>query len=87
MVSATCLQQLRIYTEDLAGRGPVLGAGRLRGRGVIAQLGLDGSRLDDDKLLALFADAFGINGTRLCAVTDVRSDGAGGYVVQLIEGA
>jgi len=87
MVSATCLQQLRIYTEDLAGRGPVLGAGRLRGRGVIAQLGLDGSRLDDDKLLALFADAFGINGTRLCVVTDVRSDGAGGYVVQLIEGA
>ncbi len=87
MVSATCLQQLRIYTEDLAGRGPVLGAGRLRGRGVIADLGLEGSQLDDEKLLSLFVETFGINGTRLCLVTAVSSDESGVYVVKLIEGA
>jgi predicted hydrocarbon binding protein len=87
MVSATCLQQLRIYTEDIAGRGPVLGAGRLRGRGVIADLGLEGSGLDDEKLLSLFVDTFGVNGTRLCLVTDVSSDDSGTYVVKLVEGA
>jgi predicted hydrocarbon binding protein len=87
MVSVTCLQQLRIYTEDLAGRGPVLGAGRLRGRSVIADLGLEGAKLDDEKLLHLFDDIFGINGTRLCRVTEVSSDETGAYVVKLIEGA
>lgn len=87
MVSATCLQQLRIHTEDLAGRGPVLGAGRLRGLGIVADLGLEGSRLDDEKLHHLFLETFGIDGTRLCIVTQVRSDGSGGYVVQLVEGA
>lgn len=87
MVSATCLQQLRMYTEDLAGRGPVLGAGRLRGRAVIADLGLEGSQLDDDKLLSVFVETFGINGTRLCLVTGVSSDDSGAYVVQLVEGA
>ncbi|WP_238436744.1 MULTISPECIES: 4-vinyl reductase [unclassified Frankia] len=87
MVSVSCLQQLRIYTEDLAGRGPVLGAGRMRGRGVIADLGLEGARLDDEKLLSLFVDIFGLNGTKLGLVTGVSSDEAGGYVVQLVEGA
>jgi predicted hydrocarbon binding protein len=87
MVSVSCLQQLRIYTEDLAGRGPVLGAGRLRGRGVIAELGLDDASLDDEKLLSLFVEVFGINGTGLCRVVGISSDGAGAYVVQLIEGA
>jgi predicted hydrocarbon binding protein len=87
MVSATCLQQMRVYTEDLVGRGPVLGAGRMRGQGVIADLGLQGSRLDDDKLFRLFVDAFGIEGTRLCLVTGVTSDDSGTYVVQLVEGA
>jgi predicted hydrocarbon binding protein len=87
MVSVTCLQQLRIYTEDLAGPGPILGAGRLRGRSVIADLGLNGSKLDDEKLFSLFVDAFGINGTRLCLVVGVSSDESGTYVVQLVEGA
>jgi hypothetical protein len=87
MVSAVCLQQLRIHTEELTGRGPVLGAGRLRGRGIIADLGLEGSQLDDDKLHRLFIDTFGLEGTRLCIVTRVASDGAGGYELQLVEGA
>jgi hypothetical protein len=87
MVAATCLQQLRIHTEDLAGRGPVLGAGRLRGLSVIADLGLQGSRLDDEKLHRLFIDTFGVEGTRLCLVTGVSSDESGTYVVQLVEGA
>ncbi|WP_026311347.1 4-vinyl reductase [Parafrankia elaeagni] len=87
MVSATCLQQMRVYTEDIVGRGPVLGAGRMRGQGVIADLGLQDSRLDDDKLFRLFVDTFGIEGTRLCLVTGVTSDDSGAYVVQLVEGA
>jgi len=87
MVSVTCLQQLRIYTEDLAGPGPVLGAGRLRGRSVITDLGLEGSRLDDEKLLRVLVDTFGIDGTRLCLVVGVTSDASGTYEVQLVEGA
>jgi hypothetical protein len=87
MVAAACLQQLRIHTEELAGRAPVLGAGRLRGLGVVADLGLQGSCLDDDKLHRLFLDTFGVEGTRLCIVTSVASDGSGGYVVRVVEGA
>jgi hypothetical protein len=87
MVAAACLQQLRIHTEELAGRAPVLGAGRLRGLGLVADLGLAGSNLDDAKLHQLFLETFGIDGTRLCLVTEVVSDGSGGYVVQLVEGA
>ena len=87
LVSATCLQQLRIYTEDLAGRGPILGAGRLRGQGIIVDKGLVGSKLDDDKLHRLFLEVFGLEGTRLCLVTRVQSNLAGGYEVQLVEGA
>nr|MDT0665051.1 4-vinyl reductase [Micromonospora sp. DSM 115978] len=87
MVSAVCLQQLRIYTEDLAGRGPILGAGRLRGQNLIAELGLQGSRLDDEKLHGLFIQTFGYEGTRLCLVTGVNSDESGAYVVTLVEGA
>ncbi|WP_088312672.1 4-vinyl reductase [Kineosporia sp. R_H_3] len=87
MVSAVCLQQLRLYTEDIAGRGPILGAGRLRGQAVIQDRGLANSPLADDKLHALFLEVFGIEGTRLCTVTRVESDGSGGYTVQLVEGA
>lgn len=87
LVSATCLQQLRVYTEELAGRGPILGAGRLRGQDVIRSQGLENSRLADDKLLALFIDVFGIDGTRLCTVTSVDSAGDDTYRVQLVEGA
>lgn len=87
LVSATCLQQLRLYTEDLAGRGPILGAGRLRGQGIITDRGLTGSKLEDDKLHRLFIEVFGLEGTRLCMVTRVASDGVGGYEVKLVEGA
>lgn len=87
LVATTCLQQLRIHTEELVGRGPVLGAGRLRGQGIIVGLGLQGSRLDDDTLFRLLADTFGVEGTRLCLLTRLASDQAGGYVVQLQEGA
>jgi hypothetical protein len=87
MVAVTCLQQLRIHTEELTRRGPVVGAGPLRGRGIIADLGLEGSSLDDDQIHRVFLDTFGIDGTRLRIVMKVASDGDGGYEVESVEGA
>lgn len=87
LVSAVCLQQLRVYTEELAGRGPVLGAGRLRGRDVIRDQGLENSRPDDEKLLTVLQGVFGVDGTRLCIVTALESDDDDNYRVQLVEGA
>ena len=87
MVAAFCLQQLRLYTEDLAGRGPVLGAGRLRGEALIRERGLAGSNLDPGKLHQLFLEVLGIEGTRLCTVTDVQAAPDGGFEIRLVEGA
>lgn len=87
MVAALCLQQLRLYTEDLAGRGPILGAGRLRGQAVIDERGLRNTVQDDASLTRLFLDVFGIDGTRLCIVDSVVSDDEGGYQVTVVEGA
>jgi predicted hydrocarbon binding protein len=87
MVAAFCLQQLRLYTEDLAGRGPILGAGRLRGEALIRDRGLAGSNLETDKMHQLFLEVFGIEGTRLCTVTEVAAGADGGFEIKLVEGA
>jgi predicted hydrocarbon binding protein len=87
MVAAFCLQQLRVYTEDLAGRGPILGAGRLRGEAVIRERGLAGSNLEPEKMHQIFLEVFGLEGTRLCTVTDVVAIPEGGFDVRLVEGA
>ena len=87
MVAALCLQQLRLYTEDLAGRGPILGAGRMRGEAVIRERGLVGSQLEADKMHQIFLEVFGLEGTRLCLVTEVVPSADGGFDVKLVEGA
>jgi predicted hydrocarbon binding protein len=87
MVAAFCLQQLRLYTEDLAGRGPILGAGRLRGEALIRDRGLAGSNLETEKMHQLFIEVFGVEGTRLCMVTDVAANPDGVYEIKLVEGA
>ncbi len=86
-VAAECLQQMRLHVEDLAGRGPVLGAGRMRGAGLIEGLGQTGSKPSDDVAKKLLADALGIDGTRLCVVTEFTSNDAHEYTVKLVEGA
>ena len=87
MVAAFCLQQLRLYTEDLAGRGPILGAGRLRGEALVKDRGLAGSNLEPEKMHQLFLEVFGLEGTRLCTVTEVGATADGGYEIRLVEGA
>lgn len=87
MVAALCLQKLQTHTGDLVGMGTVVGAGRLRGRGVIAEYGLSGSRLDDDKLRRLLLDVLGPDGTRLCLVTGLVGEPGGGYEVRVVEAA
>ena len=45
-VAAECLQLMRLHVEDMVGRGPLLGAGRMRGAGLIDEaLGPDGTKL------------------------------------------
>ena len=87
LVAAECLQQMRLHFEDLAGRGPVLGAGRMRGAGLIESLGHAGSKPSDDVAKKLLADALGIDGTRLCIVTEFTSNDDDEFVVKLVEGA
>lgn len=87
LVAAECLQQMRLHFEDLAGRGPVLGAGRMRGAGLVESLGEAGSRPGDDVAKKLLGDALGVDGTRLCVVTELTSNDDDEYVVRLVEGA
>ena len=67
--------------------GPILGAGRLRGEALIKERGLAGSNLEPEKMHQLFLEVFGLEGTRLCTVTEVTPSADGGYEIRLVEGA
>ncbi|MBO3130445.1 V4R domain-containing protein [Dermatophilus congolensis] len=85
-VAAECLQQMRLHVEDLAGPGPVLGAGRMRGAGLVELLGKTGASPSIDDATDILQKALGLDGTRLAIVDDITEDN-GTYTVRIHEGA
>lgn len=85
-VAAECLQLMRLHVEDMAGRSPVLGAGRMRGAGLIEYLGFTGSKPSMDVAAKQIAEALGADGTKLCIVDDITEEN-GAYTVTIHEGA
>lgn len=86
-MSLVCFQYLRVNTEAVAERAPVVAAGRTRGYDVIKQLGLVGKAPHEEEAKKLLNDALGVNGTHLCIVNDVIEKPNGGYEIHIVEGA
>ncbi|MFV9503445.1 MAG: V4R domain-containing protein [Oscillochloridaceae bacterium umkhey_bin13] len=84
---AVCFQYLRLYTEEVAGRAPVIAAGRKRGFDVIEELGLLGSTVDAETIRSRLDATLGAEGTRLCLVRAVTPLANGGYEVTVSETA
>lgn len=85
-VAAECLQLMRLHVEDMVGRGPLLGAGRMRGAGLIDTLGFRGSQPSIDVAAKQIAEALGPDGTKLALVDDITEEN-GVYTVTIHEGA
>ncbi len=86
-MSLTCFQYLRVGTEEVTGRAPIVAAGRKRGHDLIESLGLLGTTQDAATIQNTLATALGIDGTRLCIVNSIVPTGNGGYTVKISEGA
>lgn len=84
-MSVTCFRYLSEDAEELAGRALVIDAGRQRGSDVIEQMGLKGSHESGETLQQQLDDVFGVNGTRLCMVKQVRETDEGGFEVHVEE--
>jgi predicted hydrocarbon binding protein len=87
MMHTTCFQYLRLVTEEVAGRAPIVAAGRKRGYDVMEELGLLGSTKDGRELKNKLNEALGLKGTRLCLVESVTARPNGGYDVRITESA
>jgi predicted hydrocarbon binding protein len=86
-MSVTCFQYLRLVSEEITGRAPIVAAGRKRGYDVIEELGLLGSANDGDDVRVKLDSVLGAQGTRLCIVQSVTAKPNGGYEVRIVEGA
>jgi hypothetical protein len=86
-MSLTCFQYLRIGTEDVAERAPIVASGRKRGYDLIEGLGLLGKSQDAALIRTKLDAALGVNGTKLCLVKNVIAKPNGGYEVHITEGA
>jgi predicted hydrocarbon binding protein len=86
-MSLVCFQYLRVGTEQVADRAPVVAAGRQRGYDLIEQLGLLGSTTDPALIHQHLSAALGEQGTRLCIIKSMTLKPNQGYEVRLFEGA
>lgn len=86
-MSVTCFHFLRVGAEDIAGRVPIVAAGRERGSNVAEELGLAGATKDAAVIYEKLKAALGAEGTRLCIVEAVTAKPNGGYEVQISESA
>lgn len=86
-MNLACFQYLRVGTEEVAGRAPIVAAGRKRGYDLIESLGLLGTTQDAAAIQNALAAALGVDGTRLCIVNSIAPTGNGGYTVKISEGA
>jgi predicted hydrocarbon binding protein len=84
-MSVECFRYLRIYTEETAGRGLIVQAGKQRGLSLEDYL--KGISADDTAAItATLNKVLGKDGTRLCIVEDV-SKTANGYTIKISESA
>ena len=86
-MSLTCFQYLRLGTEEIADRAPIVAAGRKRGFDLLEGLGLLGSSEDPALMQSKLAAALGASGTKLCLVQKITKNDNGSYEVHLSEGA
>jgi hypothetical protein len=86
-MSLICFQYLRVGTEEVADRAPVVASGRQRGYDLIEGLGMLGATKDNETIRAKLDEALGVNGTRLCLVNSIQAKPNGGYEVRISEGA
>lgn len=86
-MSLVCFQYLRVGTEDVADRAPIVAAGRKRGYDLIEQLDMVGKTKDPGEIRAQLDNALGLKGTRLCIVKSVTAKPNGGYEVRIGEAA
>lgn len=86
-MSLTCFQYLRIGTEDVAVRAPIVASGRKRGYDLIEGLGLLGSSQDASVIQHKLDEALGVKGTKLCLVQNITNISQGVYEVRITEGA
>jgi hypothetical protein len=84
---AVCFQYLRMYTEEIAGRAPIIAAGRKRGFDVVEGLGLLGKVQEAAQIERSLETVLGADGTRLCLLQSVRARPEGGYEVHILESA
>ena len=86
-MSMICFQYLRLGTEEVADRAPIVASGRKRGFDLAEELGLLGSTQDPTIIRDKLNMALGVEGTRLCIVKSVTAKPEGGYEIQIVEGA
>lgn len=86
-MSLLCFQYLRIVTEEVADRAPVVAAGRKRGYDLVESLGLLGSTHDPAVIREKLDTALGLKGTKLCLLHSVTAKPDGGYEVRITESA
>jgi predicted hydrocarbon binding protein len=87
LMNAVCFQYLRINTEDVAGRAPIVAAGYKRGQDVAEGLGLRGKVSDPSAMRDLLDSVLGTDGTRLCLVTSISALDDESFEVRITEGA
>lgn len=86
-MSLTCFQYLRVGTEEVADRAPIVAAGRKRGYDVIESLHMLGASEDPALIHSKLEEALGAKGTRLCIVKSIVQKSKGSYEVRITEGA
>jgi predicted hydrocarbon binding protein len=86
-MSLTCFQFLRVGTEEVADRAPIVASGRKRGYSLVESLGQHGKVQDAAEMQRILAAALGADGTRLCLVQSITSLAPGRYEVRITEGA
>jgi hypothetical protein len=86
-MNLVCFQYLRTFTEEVAGRAPIVAAGRQRGYNLVEGLGLLGTTTDGAVMQQRLAQALGADGTCLCLVNSIQAKPGGGYEVHITEGA
>ena len=84
-MSAECFRYLRIYTEETAGRGLIVMAGKQRGLSLADHLG--GIKPEDTAAItATLNKVLGKDGTHLCIVDEIKKTETG-YQVRISESA
>ncbi|NJN56581.1 MAG: hypothetical protein HC879_03335 [Leptolyngbyaceae cyanobacterium SL_5_9] len=82
--SIICFRAIVTGTEEALGEKAaaiaLMAAGRSRGKQLAEQLGLTGVGINSEKIVSLLQSALGKEGTRLCIVDKVVSNGEGIWV-------